>query len=510
MTDRILGLDIGEDALKAVLAVRILQGGCRVLGTAIVPIGESGGLPGALQKLFENPEYRGCACVTALPARDVFFRNLTLPFRHEKKIRQTLAFALEPLIHCAIDDVLIDYVTVGTKEKPELFAAAAPKAAIRERLAMLEKHAGRTEPLGIDGVAAASRLFANGPDAGFDLLLDIGAERTVAVFFRRGLLIQVRDFAFGGRQITEALADLWGVGFGEAEQKKKQGQTDPTAAGLPPVASFLAELKRTVDFLTWQGRIEPGISRIQTTGGGSLYRPLREALESALSAPVAPADLSKGGDVVMDPAVRARWEPAIMNQALALATRGPGAGSDFRFSEREEKFRDASARILGSLRWAGAALLLIALLGLTDAYLDYRYADVRNARLKDQITALFRQYNPEAKRIVDPLSQMKAGILEARKVSQGAGEAGHRVPVLAVLKDLSALAPPGTDLQLSSFTLENDVVTIRGQAGNFDAVDAVKRELAKSKWFGSVTIGATNLLKQGERVEFDMQLTLKR
>ena len=510
MTDKILGLDIGEDALKAVLAARIMKGVHRVVGASIVPIGETGGLPGALQKLFENPEYRGCTCVTALPARNISFRNLALPFRNEKKIRQTIAFALEPLIHCGIDDVLIDYVTVRTAETSEIFAAAAPKSAVRERLAMLEKQVRVTAPLDIDGITAASRLFGKGTEGGCELLLDIGATRTVAAFVHRGSLIQVRDFDFGGRQTTEALAESWGVGFAEAERRKRREQTGPAAADLPPCASLLAELKRTVDFLSWRGHIERGISRIQTTGGGSLYQPLREELSRAFSAPVFPADLAESSDIVMDPAVRAQWQPAILNQALALATRGHKRGMGLRFSEQDEKFKDAYVRFGGKLRWAAAGLLLFALLGLTDAYLDYRSADVRNTRLKNEITALFKRYNPEAKRIVDPLSQMKAGMMEARKVSQGMDETRPRVRVLDVLRDISALAPTGTELLLSSFTLENNIVTIRGQAGNFDAVDAIKRELAKSKLFGSVTIGATTLLKQGEQVEFDMQLSLKR
>jgi general secretion pathway protein L len=509
MTDKILGLDIGEDTVKAVLAAGSAKEGHRIHGASIVHVGEAGGLTGALQKLFQNPEYRGCACVTALPARNISFRNVTLPFRNEKKIRQTIAFALEPLIRHGVDDVLIDFVIAGTDESSEIFAAVAPRTAIRDRLTMLDGHVKKTEPLDVDGVTAACRLLAGGSETGCGLLLDIGASRTVAAFVRGGRLVQVREFTYGGRPTTEALAEIWGIGFDEAELRKKQGLTAPGTGALPPCESFLAELKRTVDFLAWQGRIEQGISRILLTGGGALYLPLQDGLSRAFSVPVALADLSGGSDIIMDPAVRARWQPAFMNQALALATRGPKKGSGFRFSEREGKFKDAYARFRGKLHWAAAVLLMFALLGLTDFYLDYRYAAVRNTRLKDEIAALFRQYNPEAKKIVDPLAQMKGGIMEARKVSRGMDENGHGVTVLAVLKDISALAPSGTDLLLSSFTLENDVVTIRGQAGNFDAVDAVKRELAKSKYFSSVTIGATNLLKQGERVEFDMQMMIK-
>jgi type II secretory pathway component PulL len=164
----------------------------------------------------------------------------------------------------------------------------------------------------------------------------------------------------------------------------------------------------------------------------------------------------------------------------------------------------------GTLRRAAAVLLLILILAGTDAYLDYRYNRQRLDALKAEITTLFKTLNPEVTRIVDPVSQLKGKIMEARKVTLGIDETRPGATVLALLKDISSLAPPATELTVHAFTFENDTILLKGQTKNFDAVDTLKNELMKSKFFQAVAIGGTNLLKQGDKVEFDLRITLKR
>jgi Tfp pilus assembly protein PilN len=82
--------------------------------------------------------------------------------------------------------------------------------------------------------------------------------------------------------------------------------------------------------------------------------------------------------------------------------------------------------------------------------------------------------------------------------------------VLDLLKDISALAPPATEFLITGFNLDDDRLAIKGTVKNFDAVDALKRELAKSKYFTNLQIGATNLAKQGDKVDFDLRMTAQR
>jgi hypothetical protein len=72
------------------------------------------------------------------------------------------------------------------------------------------------------------------------------------------------------------------------------------------------------------------------------------------------------------------------------------------------------------------------------------------------------------------------------------------------------MAPPATELLLSSFVFEKDMVLLKGQVKNFDAVDILKKAFMKSKFFENVVIGGTALARQGDKVEFEMRVTLKK
>jgi Tfp pilus assembly PilM family ATPase len=127
MPEKILGLDIGAASLKAVLLSRGFRGGYRVVACRRIALAGPEGEAEALAALFGDPAYRGLTCITALAARDLSFRNLRLPFKDDRRIGQTLAFALEPLIETPLDEVFIDYTSHGNPAgKAEIFAALAP------------------------------------------------------------------------------------------------------------------------------------------------------------------------------------------------------------------------------------------------------------------------------------------------------------------------------------------------------------------------------------------------
>ena len=151
-----------------------------------------------------------------------------------------------------------------------------------------------------------------------------------------------------------------------------------------------------------------------------------------------------------------------------------------------------------------AAVILI--LAVIDIGLDDYGARLRLASLKQDIAAEFKKSYPEATRIVDPVAQLRGKIAEARKVAAGLADVTAEATVLDLLKEISGFAPE--NLLLASFTLDGDVIGLKGEARNFDAVDIFKKAFANSKYFKTVTIGSTNLTKQGG-VEFDLKVTVK-
>jgi general secretion pathway protein L len=511
MADRILGLDISETAVRAVLATRTFKGGRRAVDAAEIFISETGGIPEALEKLFENPSFRGCPVVTAMPVEALSFRNLTLPFKNERKIRQIIPYELEPLLPFAIDECILDYVTVRPGASSDLFVTVALKTAIQQRTADLSGYVRKISRIDIEGAAVAAALPAKKPPTGCVLALDIGARHSVGLLMNNGRICQIRSFAFGGEQITLTIADTLKIDREDAERRKRENRPDGASESVTAlVRKFMTELENTIEFMKLQGILPEGPERIFLTGGGALYPPLQDSLAHHFSVPVEPVNLVEGSDISVDQAFRHRWNPLIMNQALALAIAEDRRGLRFNLKIRDSRARAALGQIKGTLRWAAAVLAVFLILMGTDAYLDYSYNHQRLSRLRTEIAVLFKAYSPETTRVIDPVSQLKAGIAEARKISLGIGETRPDMIVLALLKDISTLAPPATELLLNTFTLEKDLILIKGQAKNFDAVDTLKKEYMKSKYFQAVTIGGTNLMKQGDKVEFDMRMTLKK
>jgi len=508
MAERILGLDIGKNALKAVVVTRSFKGAGRVVAAAKITIEEQGGLAGALEKLFEDGNFAGAACFSALAARDLSFRRIELPFRDSKRIAQTVAFELEPLLPFPIDEVFISYLASAGPEGAKIFTAVAPKTVVRDRAALIEKGVRTLSALDAQSLPVAVSLLAtlSLKDA---LVLDIGAEGSVGVFLGGGRVVQIRRFAFGGDAFTKLLAKALNIDETEAEKRKQTGDFGEALGSVQGLwREFFAELKRTLAYLRWNGEMESAPAAVYLAGGGALCAPFRQAMAQYLCLPVACPDLAALMGVVLDEALKNDWEPLVMNQALALALRPPRSSAGFDFSGALRKEKRGSGELLKRLPWIAAVVAVAVVLAGLEFYLDCRLARTRLTSLKAEITTTFRQCCPEIPRIVDPVSQLKAKIAELRKLALGPGAKVTSITVLEMLRDISLLAPKSSPLLITAFNYENNLVSLKGETENFDAVEALKREMGRSKYFKTVMINSTNLMKQGNRVEFEMRLVV--
>jgi Tfp pilus assembly PilM family ATPase len=509
MAEKIIGLDIGAGSVKAVILSRGFRGAYRILGVRRIEIHETGGVPEALSQLFADQLFCGAVCVTALSPGLLSFRNVRLPFRDDKRIGQTLAFSLEPLIQQPLDGVIIDYTVTGRAEQSEIFAALADRPLVAERMALLAPHVRDTAVIDIAAAPLASRLLQAPGFPACALLLDIGVRDTTAIFAGKGRILHIRDFRFGGGTVTDAIACALQIEPAAAEAVKRSGELPEAAmAAVREVRDrFLAELLNTQAFLLDQGSIPEPPSRIILTGGGSRTPGIAEGLSRLFCVSTERADLVASGGFEIDAALRPSWDPEVMDQALALAARPMGKGSGFNFRPREPGQRGHGEPGLGLKKGAAAFFLILVLAGIEIGLDDYG-ARLRLSQLKGEITAAYRKIDPEATRIVDPVVQLRGKIAGAKKLAAGMGDATAAVTVLDLLKEISVLAPP--DLLVSSLTLDGDAVGLKGEARNFDAVDTVKKTFANSKYVKAVTIGSTNLMKQGTGVEFDLKVILKR
>jgi general secretion pathway protein L len=492
MPEQILGLDIGASAVKAVLLSRGFRGGYRLLAFRVVDLVAAGGLPEALGQLFADQTFRGSVCVTTLPSGALSFRNVKLPFRDNRKIRQTLPFAVEPLIQTPLDEVFIDYTVTSRAGEAEIFAAIAPRALVAERTELLAGYVRETAMIDIDAVPLAVRMMEKPGFPEHALILAVGAKETTAVFAANGRIIHIRSYPFGG----------------EAAKETGEIATEPPAPSGESCRRFLSELRNTQEHLLWQGSLARAPERIILTGGGSRAPGLAEGLAGLFGASVEPTNLAAMEGIEIAAELRQSWDPALMDQALAMAARPMAKRGGFNFRQRASEARAGYGELRNRLKRGAIAALVVVVLAGVEIGLDDYGARLRLAAVKRDITAEFKKSYPDAARIVDPLAQLRGKIAEAKKLSAGIGDAASAPTVLDFLKELAGLSPAG--LLLTSLNLDGDVIGIKGEVRDFDAVDALKKALANSNRFKTVTVGSTAMTKQGSAVEFDLKITVKK
>jgi Tfp pilus assembly PilM family ATPase len=506
MPEKVLGLDIGPITIKAVLLERRGKQGGRILACDAINIDECGGREAALKKLAADLHPANVSCFASLPLQEIMFRQVTLPFREENKIRKTLPFELEPLLPFAVDEIAADYLS---SSETGFLVAVTTKKNIREWIALIEGSLGEVPVLDVSTAPLASLLPEKTAAAASGMLVDIGSISTTVDFYENGAIVQIRSLAFGGDRITEALAHDFALSKEEARQKEIS--VDYGSAGIQTKAvcrQFCRDLENTIEFLLLNETLQKYPQKIILTGGGSLNASVKKELESCFSLPVEMLNLRQLRQIQIDDGILNHYNPQIMDGALAVALRPAAGGRSFNFRQGEFKPGTRGDRLQGLLAWAAPVAGLIIALAAGNQYLDYRLQAQRLDGIKKQISFLFKKDYPEATAMVDPLQQLKTK-LAANKKSFGFYEGGPEVTVLDLLKDISGFILPSLDVIVSGFSYENDVVLIKGEAKDIDAVSAVKSELMKSKYFKEVLIGSTNLARQGGKVDFDLRITLK-
>ncbi|MEA3470810.1 MAG: PilN domain-containing protein, partial [Thermodesulfobacteriota bacterium] len=340
-------------------------------------------------------------------------------------------------------------------------------------------------------VPVATRLLADFAIGGCILVLDIGKSDATGVFCDGGKILQIRNFPSGMKN---------SAGKGGVSSK------DENTSSI--YENFLREVQNTLKFLQMKGIMTSGLSKIFLTGDGALSLPLREEMERFFSIPVEIADIAAAGNVEFDDEVRKNWNPALMNQALALAIRETKKGGGFNFAVGEFEPKRRYEKAKREFRWVASLLLVILFAFGFDFYLDYHYDRKYANELKEEIRAVFSEICPEVTRIVDPLQQLRVKIIEGKKSKAGQGSIGTGITVLDILKETSSLVPESAQFLITSFQYDGNLVTIKGETDNFNTVDTIKNHLAGSKMFKNVTISSAALVKKESRVGFNLRMEL--
>ena len=494
MPGKIIGIDIDSDSITAVVAEGGLRG-ISVKECSRVLINGDEGLHGALKKLSGNIDLKADTYVSTISGEHISFRNFQIPFKSEKKIKQTLNFAVETLIPFPIEDVVVDFTIPDQFDNSEILAAIVSRNYISEYLAEIKEFAGiDPEILDIRVVPIASWLLRQEDIPENGLILEVGSKISTLILYINRRISLIRPLYLGG--VLKAGDTLPNEGNNTLK--------DANSESL--IGKLCLNIKNTLHSFENQGNRQVTPERIFITGPGSLYPDIEIFIEKFISIPVERIDMARDMKVCMGDNVARLWDPALMNGTLALIFRDSKKGQGFNFRKDEFEVQKGYFRIKKVFQKVAVFLIIILSLLTADFGMDYYIQKKRYVRLDYKLKEMFRGEFPGVKRIIDPVHQVKAKINEIKKSSISIPGISDTSKVLDLLKDVSVRMPNSLNLRVTRMVVDPEIVQIKGETDTFNTVDIIKKGLENSEYFSSVNISSANLDRSDKLVKFELKL----
>jgi len=483
MSRKVLAIDIRKESVSAVLVKTSLREN-RIDAHAHVPISDSAEdenpFKTALESLCSEIDTDGCDCVVSISADHFSYRILQIPFRDSKKIKMVLPFELEATVPFPVDDLIIDFINLGSaghNDHTDVIAVAVPKSELTPYLGTLNAIKIDPEMVTLSGLPAALCL-ANQTDAGKDqLFLKIDKALSTLFIAIDGGIKLIRSFP--------------------------TPVTDDTKAG-----SLGAFVHRTLSAFGELSRSEYQPPDMVVTGSGLNGANFDADISRFLDLPVKRLNFADHLSIPIDGEHNKPWDPALMDNALALAlmeiegTRGlnfhKGGFAAKKFIVKHKKYLIKTGILAASV----LALLLFNV--IAESYTLNRRID----RFNRQITGIFQETFPEVKRIVDPFQQMQIKVQEVKK--NAVFETATTSPIINIdiLNNISKSISESITVDITRMVISPDNVLISGTTDTFEAVNDIKSKLEQIEAFKKVTISSTNKDRSGKEVRFQMKVEL--
>lgn len=497
MARRILGLDLGSFALKAVEMRQTLRELGVVQLRSLALDDPSPSLPTEIREFLQLHDLPSTGVVVALAGDRISTRRLTFPFRDKRKIGPAVPFELEAQVPFELDDFVIDWEVVDQhKESTGVAATLAPRNEVVLLLDMLHEAGLQVRIAEAEGLVL-SNLCSLFELPGIRLLVDFGHRKTTLCLCIEGRGVAARTLPLGGRALTAAVAKDRNLGDLEAERAKIEqgifgGPGRPEAPSAVTVIDRLArEMLRTLG--SAEELLEAGDEEdleppeIVLMGGSARLHDLDRYLSERTGVRASKLPLPTGE---MGTALLAGGDPVVFGPAIALALRG-SAQAVSRMNFRKDEFaprvdlRGVARELRGTALLAGLVVGLAGAAVGTQAYLDSRRADLAES----EALALYREAFPNGSAPSNPVSAMQEALRRAEKEAETLGVFGGSLSALDILTLLSRQVPPNLGVVFEELSIDRQVVQVKGHLPEFGSVDRLEKALREAPLFHEITVG---------------------
>ncbi len=488
MSRKILGLDIREKSLSAVLINGTLQGNqIEAFEYIDLPDGPTDSaidenpsvspeelLSGMLLRVAEKIVITGATCVVSLPAFLISFRNLQVPFRNEKKIKQVIHFELEPVMPGSVDDLVVDFKLLEPPQEDGesiLVTASVERSLLDSFESCLQKNEFDAQAV-LPGGNAAAEYILKSSELADCLYIDVD-ERTCTLFIIRDRqIVFIRSFGFRN--------------------------DDVAMLGL--------DIKRTILSYCEQYDVDYEPSKVFASGPLFQNRAFAKELSDKSGLEVELTDFSESTGFLIDNDIKSSWDPTLYDNALALSYNAMFGLSGLRFSERffavGKYFTEYKKQIVN----AGILFLLVIIAGLSNFGLSAYSTNKKITAANAELVAIYKEVFPDAKVTNNAYAQLKGKVNEARKNAAFQDKSSGNIRVVDMLNDISKSLPGELDIEFSRFVVGSDDLKISGESATYANVDTMKKELEKIGYFKKVVISSTTNNKTGQGIRFKLKI----
>ena len=299
----LIGLDISSSAVKMVELGSDGKSGFRVERYAIEVLPRVAVADGNIVNLEATAEairraWKRLATSTrsvaiALPTSHVITKKIIVAAGlREQELELQVESEANQYIPFALEEVNLDFQIVGpapsSPDEIEVLIAASRKEKVEDRVAVVESAGLKAVVMDVESYAALaafdliSKQLPEGGKGQVIALVDIGANVMSLTVLRDGQQLYGREQAFGGNQLTQDVARLFGMTFEEAETEKRRNNLPDNYESevlQPFVESMALEVSRALQFFFTSTQFNQ-VSHIVLSGGCAVLPGADEAVAS--------------------------------------------------------------------------------------------------------------------------------------------------------------------------------------------------------------------------------------
>ncbi len=485
MARKIISLDIRNDKILALLIKTGLKGHIiEAASSAPVPADsetteETGNkFISAVDNAIRGMDLSGAEIVVSIPPNWISYRNLRMPFKDRKKIRQVLPFEIESTLPFPVEDVVMDFQTVRLAEKTDIFVCAVKTSDLMSIVDVLKSKEEDPQAVTSGGFPTAMCLAKFANIAPQFLFMDVERSFCTVFAISSGQVYLARTF-----------------------QSDASDSADKGASITRHLMQFLAAFEAFYEF-----GFEPATLCI--SGDEIHVDVLKKKLDPFMNVPVQSVDILS--DVMKNTTLAngVVCRPEEFNGAMSMAALEiPGVDMINFYGERTVIKRYWEENKNDIIKTAGIALFVFIIF-MFNVLLEARQLNNSIRNINQQILMIFQSTFPDVNKIVDPVQQMRAKIQEIREKSSYAGDVEDITLNIDILNEISRLVPDSIDVEFTQFVRGDENILISGDTNTFNAVDEIKVNLEKSDILKNIVINSANLDASSNRVQFKLKVDL--